>query len=83
MADGVLSMFMTPEQYQQMQLAQQQQRAMQFAGMDPMQQAQYGLFLGGSQLGTALARGLGGQDRQLTLISQRQALSKEIDPSSP
>jgi len=83
MADGVLSMFMTPEQYQQMQIAQQQQRAMQFAGMDPMQQAQYGLFLGGSQLGTALARGLGGQDRQLTLISQRQALSKEIDPSSP
>ena len=83
MADGVLSMFMTPEQYQQMQIAQQQQRAMQFAGMDPMQQAQYGLFLGGSQLGTALARGLGGQDRQLTLISQRQALSKEIDPSNP
>jgi hypothetical protein len=83
MADGVLSMFMTPEQYQQMQMAQQQQRAMQFAAMDPMQQAQYGMFLGGSQLGTALARGLGGQDRQLTLISQRQALSKEIDPSSP
>lgn len=83
MADGVLSMFMTPEQYQQMQMAQQQQRAMQFAAMDPMQQAQYGMFLGGSQLGTALARGLGGEDRQLKLISQRQAISKELDASDP
>ena len=83
MADGVLSMFMTPEQYQQMQTAQQQQRAMQFAAMDPMQQAQYGMFLGGSQLGGALARGLGGEDRQLKLISQRQAISKGLDASDP
>ena len=83
MADGVLSMFMTPEQYQLMQNTAQQQRAMQFSQMDPMQQAQYGMFLGGSQLGTALARGIGGEDPQLKLISQRQALSKNIDPSNP
>lgn len=83
MADGVLSMFMTPEQYQLMQNTAQQQRAAQFASMDPMQQAQYGMFLGGSQLGTALARGIGGEDRQLKLISQRQALSQNIDPSNP
>jgi hypothetical protein len=83
MADGVLSMFMTPEQYQQMQVAQQQQRAMDFAKLDPIAQSQYGMFMGGSQLGTALARGLGGEDRQLKLISQRQALSQEIDPSNP
>jgi hypothetical protein len=84
MADSnILNLFATPEQYQMAQQAAAQQRAMQFAAMDPMQQSQYGLFLGGNQLGTALARGLGGQDRQLTLISQRQALSKEIDPSSP
>jgi len=83
MADGVLSMFMTPEQYQLMQNTAQQQRAAQFASMDPMQQAQYGLFLGGSQLGGAIGRGLGGEDRQLKLISQRQALSQEIDPSNP
>lgn len=83
MADGVLSMFMTPEQYQLMQNTAQQQRALQFAQLDPMAQAQYGMFLGGSQLGTAIGRGLGGEDRQLTLISQRQALSKEIDPSNP
>ena len=76
MADGVLSMFMTPEQYQQMQVAQQQQRAMDFAKLDPIAQSQYGMFMGGSQLGTALARGLGGEDRQLKLISQRQALSQ-------
>lgn len=83
MADGVLSMFMTPEQYQLMQNTAQQQRALQFAQLDPMAQAQYGMFLGGSQLGTAIGRGLGGEDRQLKLISQRQALSQNIDPSNP
>lgn len=83
MADGVLSMFMSPEQYQQMQGAQQQQKAMDFAKLDPMQQAQYGVFLGANQLGGAIGRGLGGQDRQLALISQRQALAQEIDPSDP
>lgn len=83
MADGVLSMFMTPEQYQLMQNTAQQQRAMDFAKLDPMAQAQYGMFMGGSQLGTALARGIGGEDRQLKLISQRQALSQNIDPSNP
>jgi hypothetical protein len=83
MADGVLSMFMTPEQYQLMQNTAQQQRAMDFAKLDPMAQAQYGMFLGGSQLGTAIGRGLGGEDRQLKLISQRQALSQNIDPSNP
>ena len=83
MADGVLSMFMTPEQYQLMQSNAQQQKALQFAQLDPMAQGQYGLFLGGSQLGGAIGRGLGGQDQQLKLISQRQALSQEIDPSDP
>jgi hypothetical protein len=83
MADGVLSMFMTPEQYQLMQNTAQQQRALQFAQLDPMAQGQYGLFLGGSQLGGAIGRGLGGEDRQLKLISQRQALSQNIDPSNP
>jgi hypothetical protein len=83
MADGVLSMFMTPEQYQQMQNTAQQQRAMDFAKLDPMAQAQYGMFLGGSQLGGAIGRGLGGEDRQLKLISQRQAISKDLDPSNP
>jgi hypothetical protein len=83
MADGVLSMFMTPEQYQLMQNTAQQQRALQFAQLDPMAQSQYGLFLGGSQLGGAIGRGLGGEDRQLKLISQRQALSQNIDPANP
>lgn len=83
MADGVLSMFMTPEQYQLMQTTAQQQKALQFAQLDPMAQAQYGMFLGGSQLGGAIGRGLGGEDPQLKLISQRQALSKNIDPSNP
>ena len=83
MADGVLSMFMTPEQYQLMQSTAQQQRAMDFAKLGPMEQAQYGLYLGGNQLGGAIGRGLGGEDRQLKLISQRQALSQNIDPSNP
>jgi len=84
MADSnILNLFATPEQYQMAQQMAAQQRAMEFAALNPSQQAQYGAFLGGSQLGTGIARGLGGQDRQLKLISLRQALSKEIDPSSP
>jgi len=84
MADSnILNLFATPEQYQMAQQMAAQQRAMEFAALNPSQQAQYGAFLGGSQLGTGIARGLGGQDRQLSLISQRQALSQNIDPSNP
>ena len=51
-----LGLFATPEQYQAQQQANEQQRAFNFAQLSPRDQAVYGMFLGGQQLG----RGIGG-----------------------
>jgi len=72
---------MTPEAYQLQQQAAARQQAAQFAQMDPFQQANYGLYLGGNQLGGAIGGMLGAQDPMLQRISQQQALLKEINPS--
>jgi hypothetical protein len=48
-----------------------------------MQQAQFGFYRGGQQLGDALGGALGGQDPQLKLISQRQRLLSQLDRSDP
>lgn len=73
----------TPESYQQQQDLLAQQNAMRYAEMTPTQQAQYGMFLGGQRLGGAIGQALGAQDPQLQIISRRQALMKQIDPSDP
>jgi hypothetical protein len=83
MADGIQGLFTTPEQYQIMQQQAAQQRALGFAQMNPLERIDYGAYMAGNQLADAAARGLGGQDKQLALISRRQALSKQIDPSKP
>jgi len=74
---------MTPETYQLRQQEAARQQAAQFAKMDPFQQANYGLYLGGNQLGGAIGGMLGAQDPMLQRISQQQALLKEINPSDP
>jgi hypothetical protein len=48
-----------------------------------MQQADYGFYRGGQQLGDALGGALGGQDPQLKLITQRQRLLSQLDRSDP
>jgi hypothetical protein len=82
-----LGLFATPEQYQAQQLAQQQaneqQRAFNFAQLSPRDQAVYGMFLGGQQLGRGLGGLLGAQDPQLRMISQRQQLMQSINPADP
>lgn len=83
MADGIQGLFTTPEQYQMMQQQAAQNRALGYAQMNPLERIDYNAYLAGNQLAGAAARGLGGQDKQLALISQRQALSKQIDPSKP
>ena len=83
MADGIQGLFTTPEQYQMMQQQAAQQRALGYAQMNPLERIDYNAYLAGNQLAGAAARGLGGQDKQLALISQRQALAKQIDPSKP
>ena len=60
-----------------------QNEAMAFAQLTPMQQAQFGFYRGGQQLGDALGSALGGQDPQLQLITQRQQMLSMIDPDKP
>jgi hypothetical protein len=57
--------------------------AMAFAQLTPMQQAQYGFYRGGQQLGDAVGGALGGQDPQLRMIAQRQSLISQLDLSDP
>lgn len=84
MATDIAGLFgMTPESYQLAQEQQAQQQAAQYAGMNPFQQANYGLFMGGRQLGGAIGQALGAQDPMLQQISQQQALLKSLDLSDP
>jgi len=69
--------------YQQKQNEAMQAQAMQYASLNPMQQAQYSLYMGGQQLGGAIGGALGGKDPQLQLISMRNAISKQIDMRDP
>lgn len=84
---NILGLFTSPEQYQAQQLAQQQaneqQRAINFANLDPRGQAVYGTFLGAQQLGRGFAGLLGVQDPQLQRIRQRGQLMQSINPADP
>jgi len=78
----ILGLFTTPEQYQQSQRQAQQAQAIQFANLDPMARANYGTFLAGQQLGGAIGGALGGEDPQLKMISMRQQLASQLDPTN-
>lgn len=79
----ILGLFTTPEQYQQAQRQAQEAQAIQYAQLDPMARANYGVYRAGQQLGGAIGGALGGEDPQLKLISQRQQILGMIDPSNP
>jgi hypothetical protein len=79
----ILGLFTTPEQYQQAQRQAQEAQAIQFAQLDPMARANYGTFRAGQQLGGAIGGALGGEDPQLKMISMRQQLASQLDPSDP
>lgn len=81
--DSILGLFTDPYQYMQQQNQAQNTAATQFAQLTPMQQAQYGLYKGGSQLGGAFAGAMGIQDPALQRQSQRRAFLQQIDMSSP
>jgi hypothetical protein len=70
-------------EYMQKRQGDMRARAMAFAQLSPMQQADYGFYRGGQQLGDALGGALGGQDPQLQLITQRQRLLSQLDRSDP
>jgi len=69
--------------YQQKQNEAMQAQAMRYASLDPMQQAQYSLYLGGQQLGGAIGGALGAKDPQLQMIGLQQQILRELDPSNP
>jgi len=82
-ASEILGLFATPEQYQLAQQKDQQARAIQYANLNPMARANYGVYRAGQQLGNSLSGALGGVDPQLQKITQRQQLIGMIDPSNP
>ena len=78
--DIVQSLFgVTPELYQQQQAAAADQRALTLAQLNPMQRAEFNIGRGAYQLAGAL----GGTDPQLQLISLRQSVAQQIDPTNP
>lgn len=80
--DTTAGLFSTPEQYQQAQLAQQQDLAMRMAQLTPEQRASAGMQVAGSQIGGAIGGALGGQDPQLQLQAARQSILKGVDQTS-
>lgn len=70
-------------EYLQKRQAAMRDRALAFAQLSPMQQADYGFYRGGQQLGEAIGGALGGQDPQLRMIGLQQKILSELDPSDP
>ena len=83
MATDIGGLFTTPEQYKLAQDQAMQAQALQYAQLDPRAQAQYGFYRGGQMLGNVIGGALGGEDPQLKIISQRQQLASQLDPSNP
>jgi hypothetical protein len=84
MAEIVQTLFgVSPQSYQQQQAALADQRALQYAKLDPFQQANYAIGRGAYGLAGAIGGALGGQDPELQKISQRQALLGMIDQTNP
>ena len=82
--DIVGSLFgVTPELYQEQRDLMRQKQAMAFAQQDPRAQATFGLYRAGQQVGQALGGLMGVEDPQMRLISQRNALAKQIDMNDP
>jgi hypothetical protein len=74
MASEILGLFTSPEEYQMRQQQAQQNRALQFAQLNPFEKASYGIYQGAQQLGGATAGLFGMQDPQLRKISMRQQM---------
>jgi hypothetical protein len=72
----------SPESLQAAREAALQQRAMQFAQLDPFQQASAGMFMAGNRLGGALAQATGA-DSEMGLMKTRQSLLNGLDISDP
>jgi len=84
MAEIVQSLFgVTPQMYQQQQQDRINAQAMQFARLDPFQQAQFSINRGANMLGGAIGGALGAQDPELVKISARQQIARQLNPNDP
>jgi hypothetical protein len=85
MADDIVGgLFgINPEMYQQQQQQQVFNRAVALQNLDPFQRASVGLQQAGYNLAGAFGGAMGGVDPQLQRISALNAISKQIDQSSP
>jgi hypothetical protein len=85
MADSIVGgLFgITPESYQNTRQLQEQAQALQQAQLNPYEAVNYMAARAGQQLGRGLGGALGAQDPQLQLISQRNAVMREVDPNNP
>jgi hypothetical protein len=83
MASEILGLFTNPQQYLAAQDAAMQQQFAQRANLAPLQKASILAQQAGYRLGQGVGGALGGEDPQLKMISQRQALSNQLDPSDP
>jgi hypothetical protein len=82
MAEIVQSLFgVTPQMYQQQQQERADAQAMQFARLDPFQQANYAIGRGANMLGGAIGGALGGQDPELQRITLRQQIAGQLNPN--
>jgi len=80
MAEIVNTLFgVTPESYRQAQQQQADAQALQYAKLDPFQQANYSIGRGANMLGGAIGGALGGQDPELQRITRRQQIAGQID----
>jgi len=79
----IAGLFQTPEQYQQAQRQQAYDRAVAMESLPWGTAERVAANVGGYQLGGAIGRALGGEDPQLKMISQRQQLASQLDPSDP
>jgi hypothetical protein len=83
MAEIVQSLFgVTPESYRQAQQDRMDAQALQYARLDPFQQANYAIGRGASGLAGAIGGALGGQDPELQRITRAQQIAGQIDFNS-
>ena len=84
MAEIVGSLFgITADQYERNLAAQDQARAIQMANLAPGVRGAAMIQAGAAGLGRGIGNLLGAQDPQLQLISARNQVARQIDPSNP
>lgn len=83
MATENAGLFTTPEQYQALQDQLAYQQAVDTAKLTPAQAASANVGYGLYNIGRGIGGIFGGTDPQLQLVSQRQALAKDVDFNDP